>query len=72
MPDFTRPDARPVKMCVCHGVLFSEIAGSEPQTLEEIADQYGAGTGCQSCIPYLRRMLATGEVAFAVIEDDSP
>jgi len=55
---------------VCYDITFREIAGATPNSLEEIASQFGAGTGCQSCIPYLRRMLATGETAFAVIEDD--
>jgi bacterioferritin-associated ferredoxin len=70
MPEPPHFQPRPVTRCVCHDISFREIAGANPNSLEEIASQYGAGTGCQSCIPYLRRMLVTGETAFAVIEDD--
>jgi bacterioferritin-associated ferredoxin len=64
---------RPVRMCVCHAVTFEELRQAELVTLEEIADRYGCGTGCGACLPYLQRMLATGETAFAVISaEDGP
>lgn len=61
-------DRKPVRYCVCAGCTFAEIWESRPSTLEEIGDQFGAGVTCQSCVPYLLQMLATGETEFAVIE----
>jgi bacterioferritin-associated ferredoxin len=71
MPLGAHFDPFPVRKCVCHDITFTEINASGVRSLEEIADRFGAGTGCQTCVPYLMRMLEAGETAFAVIEDDS-
>ncbi len=37
-----------------------------PRTIEEIGTEFGCGSsrGCGFCVPYIERMLATGEVKF--------
>ncbi len=59
-------------MCVCNSVSFAEIAAQGLQTLEEITEQTGAGTTCESCLPYLRKMLRTGQTAFEVSDAGEP
>ncbi len=41
-------------VCLCHGVRDRDIdavIGDGAETVEDIGDQCGAGTGCGACIP---------------------
>ena len=61
----------PVRKCVCFDVTFAEIRRGGVKSVREIEDRFGAGTGCQTCQPYLRLMLETGETSFRVIDLES-
>lgn len=67
-------EERPVHRCVCHGRTFAELKRLAAErgiaTVEELGAATGCGTGCGLCRPYLARMLATGEIEFAVMKDD--
>ncbi|MCS6776214.1 MAG: (2Fe-2S)-binding protein [Chloroherpetonaceae bacterium] len=62
---------KPVRACLCYARTFAEIKELALQngwrTVAEITQALGCGGGCGLCVPYLERMLATGETAFAVI-----
>lgn len=56
-----------VTMCVCRGMPFAHLlplARAGGWGLDDIASFTGCGAGCGLCLPYLRRMLATGETEF--------
>jgi len=61
-------DDRPVTMCVCFLMTFSELKATGIVTVEEAAERFGCGTNCGTCRPYIELMLSTGETRFAVIE----
>ena len=61
-------DPTPVRMCVCFNTTFAELKSAGVQSLEEAAERFGCGTNCGTCVPYIKAMLETGEVAFAVID----
>lgn len=57
-----------IDKCVCGDVSFEDILSiaetngiSDPEDLASIA---GAGINCRLCMPYIRRMLMTGETEF--------
>jgi bacterioferritin-associated ferredoxin len=64
-------DSNPVRRCVCYPHSFAEIKKIAQeqgwQTVEEITEALGCGSGCGLCRPYLAMMLETGETAFAVL-----
>jgi len=56
-----------VDRCVCRGVTFAELKELAARTgadLDAITDQTGCGTGCSMCVPYIKRMLESGETYF--------
>lgn len=55
---------RPVRRCVCAAVSFAEMKLSGAKTLDEINHRFDAGINCGLCVPYIQRMLETGEVEF--------
>lgn len=60
----------PVDRCVCHCVPFTELkelAEAGMDTIDQLADETGCGTGCGMCEPYVRLMLKTGETSFPVM-----
>lgn len=61
------PDDKPIRQCVCFAVTFKEILKAGPSTIEEIQAAYGCSTSCGLCLPYLQRMLETGETEFAIL-----
>lgn len=65
------PDpARPVDRCVCHNVTFAELKRMSEEGgagFETLKAWTGCGDGCGMCEPYVRKMLETGEVQFAVL-----
>jgi bacterioferritin-associated ferredoxin len=57
-----------ITMCVCRRVAFASLlplARARQWTLADLIRETGCGDGCGLCRPYLRRMLTTGETAFA-------
>jgi bacterioferritin-associated ferredoxin len=77
MPPTGAPDVR-IDRCVCHKVTFAEVRDwctKHPRAgLEEVQREFGCGTGCGLCEPYVRRMMRTGQVVFTeiVIDRDEP
>jgi bacterioferritin-associated ferredoxin len=65
-----------VSMCVCRGLPFSQLlprARSAGWDLDALMRETGCGAQCGLCRPYLRRMLATGEIAFhELLVDERP
>lgn len=59
-----------VNRCVCHDVTFKrlvEMARDEGLTLEQLSERTGCGTGCGTCVPYIRIALRTGQVDLPVL-----
>lgn len=65
-----------VTRCVCHDVSFEKVrrfaAGHHGCTLSMLRDEFGCGTGCGLCVPFLRLMLATGRTRFHPDEAAGP
>ena len=67
-----------VDRCVCCSVSFARLkqkaddAGAE--SVPQLQEHIRFGTECGTCVPYVRRMLRTGQVVFGEIitEDDEP
>lgn len=57
-------------MCVCAGIPFKAMADSGATTLDEIRNEFGATLGCGLCLPYIKKMLQTGETEFAIDTGD--
>ncbi len=58
-----------VDRCVCFSVTFRTLRDYAQQHrcgLDELQARFGCGRGCGLCIPYIRRMLETGETSFAL------
>lgn len=57
-----------IDRCVCHDVPFSllkEWSEANPGAgFAELQREFGCGTGCGLCEPYVRRMLRTGTTVF--------
>ena len=59
-----------VDRCVCFEVTFTELkayADEHGCDFGGLAARFGCGRGCGLCIPYIRRMLATGETSFTLV-----
>ncbi|RYG39249.1 (2Fe-2S)-binding protein [bacterium] len=59
-------DPTPIRRCVCANVTFEELQEAGIESLEEAQDRFGASTYCETCVPYILRMLKTGQTAFPV------
>lgn len=66
---------QPVDRCVCANVTFREMnayvvecsaAGGPEASVDSLRAKFNCGAGCALCVPYVRAMLATGRVRFAV------
>jgi bacterioferritin-associated ferredoxin len=56
-----------VDRCVCANRTFASLrdeAQRDGLSLEQLAERCGAGDGCRTCLPYLRRTLRTGQTVF--------
>ena len=64
-----------VSMCVCRRQPFARLlplARAGGWTLADLMRETGCGAACGLCRPYLRRMLATGEIVFGeLLADDA-
>ncbi|WP_432798753.1 hypothetical protein [Poriferisphaera sp. WC338] len=59
-----------IERCVCKKRLFSQLklkAAAERLSLEQLCEATGAGRECGKCLPYLCRMMRTGQVVFCEI-----
>ncbi len=67
-------DDKPVRSCICYPHSFQELKALAEangwKTVADITAAVGCGGGCGLCRPYLARMLATGETAFAILATD--
>jgi len=61
-------DPRPVKRCVCFDTTFAELKAAGVESVADAREKFGCGSSCGSCVPYIERMLETGETAFSVLE----
>ena len=62
-----------ISRCICMNRPFTELlplAREHAWDLQALIEQTGCGGSCGLCRPYLRRMLATGEVVFHEIMVD--
>lgn len=62
-----------IDRCVCRDTAFASIQAAAWKgnwSLEDLMRETGCGAQCGLCRPYLRRMLATGEVVFSSIIED--
>lgn len=58
-----------VDRCVCFEVTFDRLkrhADEHGGGYEQLRREFNCGRGCGLCIPYIRRMLRTGETSFPV------
>jgi bacterioferritin-associated ferredoxin len=60
-----------VERCVCHDVTFARISqmSREGLTLEQIRDRTKCCTGCGTCEPYVRVVIATGRTRLPVMTE---
>jgi bacterioferritin-associated ferredoxin len=56
-----------IDRCVCFNVPFETIKQNGDLSLPVINDLYGCGSKCGMCIPYIKRMMKTGETSFEQI-----
>lgn len=62
-------------MCICQATPFASLlprARAGGWALGEIGRETGCGVKCGRCLPYLRRMLATGETEFRELLPEDP
>lgn len=56
-----------ISQCVCRRFPFERLlplVRRHEWTLEDLQRETGCGAQCGLCLPYLRRMLTTGETVF--------
>jgi NAD(P)H-nitrite reductase large subunit len=59
-----------VDRCVCFEVSFKTLKAHADETgcdLDGLKARFGCGRGCGLCVPYLLKMLETGQTAFDLI-----
>ena len=64
-----------VDRCVCFDVTFRTLKACVEETgcgQEGLTVRFGCGRACGLCLPYIRRMLETGETSFALIPPAGP
>jgi len=64
-----------VDRCICKDIRFSELkdlAAKEQISEAVLRERTGCGAECGTCRPYIRRMLATGEVHFTELLPPDP
>jgi len=57
-----------VDRCICHDITFAEVKAIAQErglnSVEEIEANRIACSNCKLCVPYIKRMLKTGETVF--------
>lgn len=64
-----------VDRCVCFDVTFRSLKAEADATdadFEDLQRRFGCGRGCGMCVPYIHRMLRTGEVVLPLRPDGNP
>jgi len=67
-----------VDRCICASRTFASLrdqARAEGLSLDQLVSRCGAGDGCRTCLPYLRRTLRTGQTVFDELldlDDEAP
>jgi len=65
---------KPVRSCICYPHTFAQLKEEAAQkgwtSVREITEAEACGSGCGMCMPYLQKMIDTGEVAFEVMLTD--
>ncbi|MEO0483718.1 MAG: (2Fe-2S)-binding protein [Planctomycetota bacterium] len=62
-----------VQRCICHDVGFDALIALSQRdglSLEQLSERTGCGTGCGSCVPYIRLALALGKSDLPVMTPD--
>ena len=62
-----------VRRCVCSDVTFEQLKGlaaTVGHDFEAIERHTGAGRSCGTCVPYILRMLETGETNLPILSED--
>lgn len=64
---------KPVRACLCFPHTFVELKYLAERNrwsfVEDITEAVGCGGGCSICLPYLAKMLETGETEFDILTD---
>lgn len=71
---------RPIRIdrCICRSTSFARLKQTADRsgatTVDELHEHAAFGTDCETCLPYVRRMLRTGETVFheIITEQDEP
>ena len=65
-----------VTRCICFGRTFAELkrvaAARGCKTVSELQQHALFGRACMMCVPYVERMLETGETEFEVLPPTKP
>jgi bacterioferritin-associated ferredoxin len=65
-----------ISRCVCHEVSFRELHVEAERrglrTIEELRTVQDFAGNCRMCVPYVRKMLRTGETSFDVADAGDP
>ncbi|MEO8209025.1 MAG: (2Fe-2S)-binding protein [bacterium] len=60
-----------ITKCICYDTTFSEMKNimeeNNLKTLEELREIKIVAANCKLCVPYINRMIETGETEFDVI-----
>ncbi len=63
-----------VTKCVCNNISFEEMktfaVRNEIQSIEGLVNVLQVATNCRLCVPFIKKMLATGETKFEIVSDD--
>ena len=65
-------DPLPVKRCVCFDTSFASLKAAGIISVEDAKQKFGCGTKCGTCVPYIEKMLESGEVQFTVLDFPTP
>lgn len=64
------------ELCLCFHVTQRKVANyiriEKPRRVAQLADCYGAGTGCGWCRPFLERMFTAAQAADSAAEANLP
>ncbi len=63
-----------VTKCVCNNISFEEMktfaVRNEIQSIEGLVNVLQVATNCRLCVPFIKKMLATGKTKFEIVSDD--
>jgi hypothetical protein len=59
-----------VDRCVCYDVSFAELQAIAERTVWALQQHHTFGRNCRLCLPYVRRMLRTGETVFHEVVEE--